>query len=191
MSLPNQCNPGIHWPKPKRIFFTIWKCSLISHVWFFMTPWTVAYQPPLSIGILQTRILQWVAIPFSRGSSWPRERTWSLALQADSLRSEPPGTYSWLKNNPQTYTGAQLSRDNALKILVLGGGTFFWTTDPSVVNFQVGSNFSINAFMSPSCTLFHQSWGWESTGFRGGSVWTFFFFWSSNPASTRIFLSLY
>ena len=26
-------------------------------------------------GILQVRILEWVAIPFSRGSSWPRDRT--------------------------------------------------------------------------------------------------------------------
>jgi len=26
-------------------------------------------------GISQTRILQWVAIPFSRGSPWPRDRT--------------------------------------------------------------------------------------------------------------------
>ena len=27
-------------------------------------------------GILQARILEWVAIPFSRGSSWPRNQTW-------------------------------------------------------------------------------------------------------------------
>ena len=27
-------------------------------------------------GILQARILEWVAIPFSRGSSWPRDQTW-------------------------------------------------------------------------------------------------------------------
>ena len=27
-------------------------------------------------GILQARIFQWVAIPFSRGSSWPRGWTW-------------------------------------------------------------------------------------------------------------------
>ena len=27
-------------------------------------------------GILQARVLEWVAIPFSRGSSWPRDRTW-------------------------------------------------------------------------------------------------------------------
>ena len=33
------------------------------------TPWTVAYQAPLSMGILQARILEWVAISSSRGSS--------------------------------------------------------------------------------------------------------------------------
>ena len=27
-------------------------------------------------GLLQTRILEWVAIPFSRGSSQARDRTW-------------------------------------------------------------------------------------------------------------------
>ena len=27
-------------------------------------------------GILQARILEWVAIPFSRGSSWSRDQTW-------------------------------------------------------------------------------------------------------------------
>ena len=37
--------------------------------------------------ILQARILEWVAFPFSRGSSEPR----SAALQADSLPAEPPG----------------------------------------------------------------------------------------------------
>ena len=42
-------------------------------------------------GILQTRILEWVAIFFSRRSSQPRDRTLSPALQADALPSEPPG----------------------------------------------------------------------------------------------------
>ena len=34
--------------------------------------------PPVSSvhGILQARILEWVAIPFSRGSSQPRDQTW-------------------------------------------------------------------------------------------------------------------
>ena len=40
------------------------------------TPQTVCSPPGSSIhGILQTRILEWVAIPFSRESSWPRDQT--------------------------------------------------------------------------------------------------------------------
>ena len=38
-------------------------------------------------GILQARILEWVAFPFSRGSQ-PRDRTQSPTLQADSLPAE-------------------------------------------------------------------------------------------------------
>ena len=52
------------------------KWKSLSRVWLFETPW-----------ILQARILEWVAFPFSRGSSQPR----SPALQADSLPFEPPG----------------------------------------------------------------------------------------------------
>ena len=40
-----------------------------SRVRPFVTPWTVAHQAPLSLGILQARILEWVAMPSSRGSS--------------------------------------------------------------------------------------------------------------------------
>ena len=39
-------------------------------------------------GILQARILKWVAIPFSRGFSQPRDWTHVSALQADSLPVE-------------------------------------------------------------------------------------------------------
>ena len=39
------------------------------------TPWTVALQAPLSMGILQARILEWFAMPSSRGSSQPRGQT--------------------------------------------------------------------------------------------------------------------
>ena len=31
-------------------------------------------------GILQARRLEWVAIPFSRGSSRPRDRTWASCI---------------------------------------------------------------------------------------------------------------
>ena len=39
-----------------------------------MTPWTVAHQASLH-GILQARILEWVPISFSKGSSRPRDQT--------------------------------------------------------------------------------------------------------------------
>ena len=47
----------------------------LSPVWLFATPWTVAHQAPLSMGFLQARILQWVAISSSRGSFSLRNRT--------------------------------------------------------------------------------------------------------------------
>ena len=43
-----------------------WKWKSLSPVWLFATPWTVVH------GILQARILEWVAFPFSRRSSQPR-----------------------------------------------------------------------------------------------------------------------
>ena len=46
----------------------IWKWRLLSLAWLFATPWTVH-------GILQDRILEWVAFPFSRGSSQPSDWT--------------------------------------------------------------------------------------------------------------------
>ena len=49
-------------------------------------PWTVAHQAPQ--GILQARILEWVAISFSRDS---RGQTQVSCMQADSLPSELPG----------------------------------------------------------------------------------------------------
>ena len=37
--------------------------SCFSCVWLCATQWTVACQTPLSMGILQARILEWVAVP--------------------------------------------------------------------------------------------------------------------------------
>ena len=46
----------------------------LSRVRLFATPWTVAYQASLSMGFVQERVLEWVDISFSRGSSRPRDR---------------------------------------------------------------------------------------------------------------------
>ena len=48
--------------------------SSFSHVQLFVT---VALQAPLSMGILQVRILEWVAMPFSRGSSRPKDQIYN------------------------------------------------------------------------------------------------------------------
>ena len=42
-------------------------------------------------GILQARILEWVAIPFSRGFSQPREWTQVSHIAGGFLPAEPPG----------------------------------------------------------------------------------------------------
>ena len=42
-------------------------------------------------GILQARILEWVAISFSRGASQPRDQTWVSCIAGRRLTSEPPG----------------------------------------------------------------------------------------------------
>ena len=71
------------------------KVKLLSHIWLFVTPWTIAYQSGNPHGILQARILEWVAISFSRGSSRPRDQTRvscvSCTGRQDSFTTEPPG----------------------------------------------------------------------------------------------------
>ena len=47
-------------------------CCVLSLVQLFATPWTVAPQAPLSMGIFRARTLEWVAMPSSRESSQPR-----------------------------------------------------------------------------------------------------------------------
>ena len=46
----------------------------LSHLWLFGTPWSIHTVH----GIFQARILEWVAFPFSRGSSQP---SWALVKQ--------------------------------------------------------------------------------------------------------------
>ena len=55
------------------------------------TPWTVAHQAPLSMGILQARILEWVARPSSRGSSLPRDQTQVSCIAVRFFTVEPLG----------------------------------------------------------------------------------------------------
>jgi len=63
----------------------------LSHVQLFVTPWTVARQAPLSMGL--SRQEYWSGLPFPSPGDLPEPgiKPWSPALQADSLLMEPPG----------------------------------------------------------------------------------------------------
>ena len=67
-----------------KVSVTQWCPSLCHHMDF---------SPPGSSvhGILQARILEWVAISFSRGSSQPRDQTQVTHIVKDYLLTEPPG----------------------------------------------------------------------------------------------------
>ena len=66
-------------------------CSIIQSCLTLCNP--LDYSPTGSSvhGILQARILEWVAIPFSRGSSWPRDRTHVSSIACGFFTTEPPG----------------------------------------------------------------------------------------------------
>ena len=63
----------------------------LSPVQLFATPWTVAHQAPLSVG--SSRQEYWSGLPFPPPGDLPDPviEPRSLALQADSLLSEPTG----------------------------------------------------------------------------------------------------
>ena len=57
---------------------------VLSRFSLYETLWTVASQAPLSMGIRQGRILEWVAMPSSRGSSYGHQK------ETKPWRSEAP-----------------------------------------------------------------------------------------------------
>ena len=64
--------------------------KLLSGVWLFATPWTVAYQAALSMEF--SRQEDWSGLPFPSPGDLPDPgiEPRSSALQADALPSEPP-----------------------------------------------------------------------------------------------------
>ena len=78
----------------------------LSRVPVFVTPWTVARQAPRSVGILQARILEWVAMPSSRGSSQPRDwtqvsriagRFFTVSATKEARKIYHLGLFKWIK----------------------------------------------------------------------------------------------
>ena len=80
-----------------------------SCVWLFATLWTIACQAPLSMGFSRPRILEWVGISSSRGSSQPRDWTQVSCISFSASRfftAEPPGRPHWPGQclNPSMWT---------------------------------------------------------------------------------------
>ena len=67
------------------------KVKSLSRIRLFATPWTVAYQAPLSMGF--SRQEYWSGLPFPSPGDLPDPgiEPGSPALEADALTSEPPG----------------------------------------------------------------------------------------------------
>ena len=63
---------------------------LLSCVLLFATPWTVAHQAPLSMEFSRQEYWSGLPFPLPGGLPNPGIEPGSLALQADSLPSEPP-----------------------------------------------------------------------------------------------------
>ena len=78
----------------KKVCVHVCVLSRFSHVQHFATLWMVARQSPLPMGVVQARILEWVVMPFSRGSSAPRDPTqvsYVSCIAGGFFTSEPPG----------------------------------------------------------------------------------------------------
>ena len=76
------------------------KVKSLSHVRLFATPWTVAYQAPLSMGFSRQEC--WSGLPFPSPGDLPNpgiEPSYP-AVQADALLSEPPGKPIICMNSP-------------------------------------------------------------------------------------------
>ena len=67
------------------------KVKSLSSVRLFASPWTLAYQAPLSMGFSRQEC--WSGLPFPSPGDFPDPgiKPGSPALQADALLSEPPG----------------------------------------------------------------------------------------------------
>ena len=74
------------------------KVKVLSCVQLFVTPWTIAYQAPLSTGF--SRQGYWSGLPFPSPGDLPNPgiEARSPTSQAEALLSEPPGKLNVCKN---------------------------------------------------------------------------------------------
>ena len=100
----------------------------ILFIYFVTTVWKVKVtqsypnlcDPCIVHGILQARILEWIAFPFFRGSFQPRDQTQVPTSQIDSLPTEPqgkPNVKQKIKSSVGEEQGKSLARSLPLGII--------------------------------------------------------------------------
>ena len=145
-------------------FFTNASCSVMSDS--VVTPWTVAHQAPLSMGILRARILECIAMT-SRGSSQPRDQTqvsrigggfFTLWATREALRSNS------ITNSIKTFKWSVLKKKN--------------------LNKNMCSVTKVACLKNPSFTI---SFGQQ--GYLGPGTHRISIKWTQNATSTQYVLS--
>ena len=102
----------------------------LSRVRLLVTPWTIAYQAPPSMGF--SRQEYWSGLPFPSPGDLPNPgiKPRSPALQADALPSEPPGKPHMTQVNHQNMSSSwpgwahDLKLSQTIDILVLATRLF-------------------------------------------------------------------
>ena len=82
----DQCEP--QWNQTKQ---TKGACSVAQLCLTLCDPMHCSSPVSSVHGIFQTRILEWIAMPSSRGSSWPRNQTCISCITGRFFTTEPPG----------------------------------------------------------------------------------------------------
>ena len=87
----------------------------VSHVWLFCNPMDCSLPGSSVHGILQARILEWVAIFFSEGSSRPTDQTHISCISCVTVRfftTAPLGKpFSWVLKDGCEFTRQPSSND--------------------------------------------------------------------------------
>ena len=130
----------------------------------FATPWTVAQHSPLSMGILQARILGWVAKSSSRGSSQPRDQTQvsCIACEFFTIWATREAELQ-MKREREKYIP---NRGKKIPIEIRRGGLLWWLSGEESACRCRRHGFIPWSGKDPTCLratkpLHHNCWAWE------------------------------
>ena len=90
-------------------------CSVASVVSNSATPWTAACQAPLSLGILQATVLEWVALPSPGDLPDPGIKPMSPVSPALQAHSSPLSHWGIKMSQQLTQNNMHISQKNSVE----------------------------------------------------------------------------